>query len=160
MGAFLLVSWTALGAPAIGQVPTLPPVVDADVERTLRLADADDDGAISRNEAIRAKLSLSEKKTFDDVDQDHNGLITLFELGEALRARIRAWDSGADRDGDGELNEEEAGSSPSLSKVFVHADANRDGRVSRQEYEAFSRQDLYGNVDLPSVVPNIFEKRF
>jgi Ca2+-binding EF-hand superfamily protein len=151
----------ALAAIALAQTPAAPGV-DAELQRTFRQADADGDGALTRDEAIRAKLSLSKKETFDGVDKDHNGLVTLFELGDALQSRLRAWaaDAGVDRDGDGELSEDEATSEPAISAVFGGADADHDGKLSRDEYESFSRRNLYGNVDLPSVVPSIFEKKF
>ena len=58
------------------------------------------------------------------------------------------------------LQQDEAEAAPSVGKVFNQADTNLDNRVSRQEYETFMQRDLYGNVDLPYVVPNLFEKRF
>jgi Ca2+-binding EF-hand superfamily protein len=155
-------AWAAMASAALAQT-TPAPDLDPDLEQTFRQADSDRNGAIDRNEAIRAKLSLSEKETFDGIDRDRNGLVTLFELGDALQARIRDWASGvesADRDGDGELSEEEARSASSLSQIFGRADANRDGKLNQEEYETFSRRNLYGNVDLPSVAPNLFEKRF
>jgi Ca2+-binding EF-hand superfamily protein len=152
----------ALAAPTAAQ--TVPPVgTDATLEETFRRADADGNGALTRNEAIRAKLSLSDKKTFNSVDNDQNGVVTLFELGDALQKRIRSWSSdvgSADRDGDGELSEEEARSNSSLSQIFRSADRNKNGKMDRDEYETFSRRNLYGNVDLPYVAPNIFEKKF
>jgi Ca2+-binding EF-hand superfamily protein len=158
---FVLLS-AMLSAVASAQTPVVAPL-DPALEETFRRADLDTDGALSRNEAIRAKLSLSEKKTFDSIDQDRNGLVTLLEMGEALQARIRGWSSdleSADRDGDGELSEAEAETTSAMSQIFQRADENRDGKLNRAEYESFSRRNLYGNVDLPSVVPNIFEKRF
>jgi Ca2+-binding EF-hand superfamily protein len=154
--------WLALAAAVSAQTPAVP-ALDSGLEETFRLADTDANGALTRNEAIRAKLSLSDEKTFNDVDADQNGVVTLFELGNALQASVRNWSSGiesSDRDGDGELSEEEARSAPSMSSIFVRADRNRDGRLNRAEYETFSRRTLFGNVDLPSVAPNIFEKRF
>jgi Ca2+-binding EF-hand superfamily protein len=158
----LFASCLAIVAPVAAQ-PAALPSTDAPLEEAFRQADADHNGALTRNEAIRAKLSLSDKKTFDGVDSDHNGVVTLFELGDALQARIRSWASdlgSADRDRDGEISEDEARSTASLSDIFRRADSNRDGKVDRDEYETFSRRNLYGNVDLPSVAPNIFEKKF
>ena len=96
----LFASCLALGAPVAAQ-PAALPSTDAPLEEAFRQADADHNGALTRNEAIRAKLSLSDKKTFDGVDSDHNGVVTLFELGDALQARIPRyfpWQFGVDFD--------------------------------------------------------------
>jgi hypothetical protein len=66
----------------------------------------------------------------------------------------------ADRDLDGELQEAEAATAPSAGKIFKQAVTNRDNRLTQEEYETFQRRDLYGNVDRPYVVPNLFEKKF
>lgn len=155
-----LASCLALAAVAMAQTPSVPEL-DPEFERRFKEADLDRNGGISPDEASQAKFSFS--RTFEDVDRDGNGLVTLVELGQTFQSRMRSWLSGvatADEDKDGYLSEEEAAKSPPLSKVFQQADADRDGRVSRQEYETFSRRDLYGNVDLPYVVPNLFEKKF
>jgi Ca2+-binding EF-hand superfamily protein len=160
--SFLFVFAIVFAAPVAAQTAALPPT-DAALGEAFRQADADGNGALTRNEAIRAKLSLSDKKTFNSVDTDHNGVVTLLELGDALQARIRSWASdvgSADRDGDGEISEDEARSNSSLSEIFRTADRNRNGKMDQAEYETFSRRNLYGNVDLPSVAPNIFEKKF
>ena len=142
------------------QTPS-PRPVDEKLEERFRRADTDADGALSREEASAAKFSFS--RSFEGIDTDRNGLVTLYELGDALQVRMRAWFSGvdaADRDKDGELTEAEAAAAPSVGKVFKQADTNQDNRLSRQEYETFMQRDLYGNVDLPYVVPNLFEKKF
>jgi hypothetical protein len=154
----LLSGSMALAVAVAGQETSLPGP-EGSLEETFRSADTDANGALSRNEALRAKLSLSEKETFDGIDSDKNGLLTLVEIGDALQGRIRAW-TGSDRDGDGELTEEEAGSTAWLAHIFRRADNDRNGKVGPDEYETFSRRNLYGNVDLPSVAPNIFERKF
>jgi Ca2+-binding EF-hand superfamily protein len=150
----------AVAAAAMAQTSSVPEL-DSEFERRFKEADLDRNGGVSPKEADQARFSFS--KTFQEVDRDGNGLVTLAELGRAFQSRMRGWLSGvetADENKDGYLSEEEAAKSPSVSKVFTKADADRDGRVSRQEYETFSRRDLYGNVDLPYVVPNLFEKKF
>ena len=97
---------------------------------------------------------------FDTLDHDGNGTVTLFELTESISAKMKEW-LGADSDGDGKVTEKEAKkSSHSLTDVFTRADANGDRAVTREEYEQFSQRSYYNNVDMPSVVPNIIEKRF
>jgi Ca2+-binding EF-hand superfamily protein len=142
------------------QTPS-PPAVDREVQQKFLQADTNADGALSREEAVAAKFSFS--RSFDGIDADRNGQVTLYELGDAMQVRLRAWFSGvdaADRDKDGELTEAEAAAAPEVGKIFKQADTNQDNRLSQQEYETFHRRDLYGNVDLPYVVPNLFEKKF
>lgn len=43
-----------------------------------------------------------------------------------------------DRGGRGALGEAEAAAYPPLANDFIHADLNRDGRVSRAEYERWA----------------------
>lgn len=156
----LLVGALTIPIGAAAQTPS-PPAVDEEVQRKFLSADTNNDGSLSREEATAAKFSFS--RSFDGIDADRNGQVTLFELGDALQSRLRGWSSGldaADRDKDGELTEAEAATSPELGKIFKQADTNRDNRLSQEEYETFQRRDLYGNVDLPYVVPNLFEKKF
>ena len=40
-----------------------------------------------------------------------------------------------DRNGDGSIDENEAAAYPPLANDFIYADKNRDGRISRREYE-------------------------
>lgn len=43
-----------------------------------------------------------------------------------------------DRAGSGSLGSEEAEAYPPLANDFIHADRNRDGRISRAEYERWA----------------------
>ena len=43
-----------------------------------------------------------------------------------------------DRNGRGVLGETEAAAYPPLANDFIHADLNRDGRISRAEYERWA----------------------
>lgn len=149
----------AVSTAVSAQTPS--PGVDQRLQERFRQADVNADGSLDPAEAATAKFAFS--KSFENVDTDRNGLVTLFELGDALQTRMQSWFTdldAADRDKDGVLSEAEAEAAPSVGKVFKQADTNFDNRVSRQEYETFMQRDLYGNVDLPYVVPNLFEKRF
>ena len=44
-----------------------------------------------------------------------------------------------DRRGAGSLSSDDAEAYPPLANDFIHADANRDGRVSRAEYERWAK---------------------
>ncbi len=46
-----------------------------------------------------------------------------------------------DTRGSGELSGAEANAYPPLANDFIHADSNRDGRISRAEYERWARQN-------------------
>ena len=45
-----------------------------------------------------------------------------------------------DRRGTGYITSDEADAYPPLANDFIHADLNRDGRISRHEYESWVRQ--------------------
>ena len=155
----LMLCGIAVSTAVNAQTPS--PAVDEKLENKFRQADTNADGGLSQSEAATANFAFS--RSFEDVDTDRNGLVTLYELGDAMQLRMRSWFSevdAADQDKDGVLTEEEAAAAPSVGKVFKQADTNGDSRVSRDEYETFMQRDLYGNVDLPYVVPNLFEKRF
>jgi Ca2+-binding EF-hand superfamily protein len=157
---FLAFYVLAASTAAAAQTPS-PSAVDRNLQEKFRQADANADGSLSREEATAANFSFS--RSFAGIDADRNGQVTLYELGDALQSRLRGWFSDidvADRDQDGELTEAEAATAPSAGKIFKQADTNRDNRLTQEEYETFQRRDLYGNVDLPYVVPNLFEKKF
>ena len=157
---FLVLCGLTVSTAAAAQTPS-PPAVDKQIQQKFLQADTNADGALSREEAASAKFAFS--RSFEGVDADRNGLVTLYELGDAMQSRLRDWYSGldaADRDKDGELTEAEAATAPQVGKVFKQADTNQDNRLSQEEYEMYQRRNLYGNVDLPYVVPNLFEKKF
>jgi Ca2+-binding EF-hand superfamily protein len=155
-----LVGSLLLALPVLAQTPTGSgtPAGDAGFTERFRQADTNGDGSLSEEEARKANFEFS--RDFNSVDRDHNGLVTLFELGEALQAHIGNWTS-ADANHDGKVTEEEARKgAPSLASIFFRADMNGDRVVDREEYETYTRRQLYDNVDLPYVVPNIIDKRF
>lgn len=151
-----------LAAPAGAQVPMptaepLPP----EIENQFRAADLDRDGSLSKQEAQRGKVTFSEQ--FDSIDADRNGIVTLFELGARLQTSMRRWLSdwdAADKDRDGKLSADEVRAAPSSVRSILTGSANAAQAPTRDQYESLARRQLYRNVDMPSVVPNIFEKRF
>jgi hypothetical protein len=59
---------------------------------------------------------------------------------EALRQQVQAEFLGADRDGDGYLSRPEtAGRFPLIEREFERVDADRDGRISPQEFARLRR---------------------
>ncbi len=135
------------------KIPDLPP----DLQQRFKQADLNSKGGLTKAEAGSAGFAVEE--SFDAVDTDRDHIITLYEISTYLAGRARDWAS-ADSDGDGAVNPEEAAKSPSLAKIFSKADRDGDGLVRKEEHEAFSQTTLYQNVDLPYVVPNIFNKKF
>jgi hypothetical protein len=47
-----------------------------------------------------------------------------------------------------------------LSDSFGRADADGDGVITRTEVEGLSQRTYYRDAEMPSVAPNIIEKRF
>ena len=143
---------------AIAQTPVIPkiPDISASVQEHFQAADADHSGGLDRAEALGAGYS---PEKFDAVDTNHDHIITLYEISVYLTQRARDWAS-ADTNGDGVVTRDEAAKVPSLAKVFSKADRDGDGVVRREELDAFSETELYQNVDLPYVVPNIINKKF
>ena len=134
---------------------------DSRFAERLRQADANGDGVITPEEARAAHLWF--KDSFDSVDTDHSGTVTLFELGQALQQRLSRWLSdfdAADANHDGVVTEDEAARAPSVADKFTTIDRGTDHAVSRQQYESYATERLFRDSDLPSVAPNIFEKRF
>ncbi len=126
-----------------------------------RQADTNGDGRITEDEARAAGLWFTQD--FNSVDTDRNGTVTLFELSQALQQRLSRWLSdfdAADANHDGRVSEDEAARAPSIAEAFTTIDRNKHRAVSRPEYESYAIDRLYRNAELPSVAPNIFEKRF
>ena len=149
----LLAASGAGAQPTPAKVPELP----ADLQQKFKQADITNRGGLNKAEAASAGFAVKGK--FDDVDADHDHIITLYEIGTYLAAQTKAWAS-ADTNGDGVVDRAEADKVPSIAKIFTNVDHDGDGIVRKEEYEAFSETTLYQNVDLPYVVPNIINKKF
>ena len=68
-------------------------------------------------------------------------------------------DHDPDTDRDGRISAAEAARHGELGKTFGRID-DGDGYVTTEELELFGERSYYDHGDLPSVAPNIFEKRF
>jgi hypothetical protein len=126
-----------------------------------RAADTNGDGVITADEARAAHLWF--EQDFDKVDTDHGGTVTLFEFGQALQQRLSRWLSDfntADANHDGRLTKGEAQRAPGIAEAFKAMKRNQGSTVTRGEYESYAIDRLYRNSELPSVAPNIIEKRF
>ena len=149
-----LAAASVVGAqPTPAKVPELPP----ELQQKFKQADITNRGGLNKAEA--ASAGFAAKGQFDDIDADHDHIITLYEIATYVGAKSKEWAS-ADTNGDGVVSREEAEKVPSLAKIFTNVDRDGDGIVRKEEYEAFSETTLYQNVDLPYVVPNIINKKF
>ena len=136
-------------------VPTMPQL-SSDMQQRFKQADIEQKGGLTKSQAESAGF---DKDRFDSIDSDHDGIVTLYELGTYFARRTSDW-AKADTNGDGVVTREEAEKVPSLKAIFDKADKDGDGVVRKEEYEAFSETTLNQNVDLPYVVPNIINKKF
>jgi Ca2+-binding EF-hand superfamily protein len=101
--------------------------------------DANNDGKISKQEA-RGKLT----DNFAALDANKDGFLDRAELRRVALALLQAQNPAMnpldfdahDRNADGRLTPDEVRGTM-LEKLFREIDANNDGRISREEFEAF-----------------------
>jgi hypothetical protein len=161
--AILVLLTTGALVPAFADDPA-PAATSGAVafEAEFKRADVDKDGKLSEEEAVAAGFFTD--GSFKDVDEDRNGTVTLFELGDALQQRLRQWTSDgerADTDKDGYVSEEEAeAAGPSFLEIFKRANHTGDGRIARDKFDVYVRESYYSETSDRGVVPNIIEKRF
>ena len=153
------VTLMVLAGTVWSQTPTAAP--DSRFAERFRQVDANGDGVITKDEARAAHVWFGQD--FNSVDADHSGTVTLFELGQALQQRLSRWLSdfdAADTNHDGQVSADEAARAPAVADAFTTIDRSKQQAVSRQEYESYATERLWRDSELPSVAPNIFEKRF
>ncbi|MEO8604448.1 MAG: hypothetical protein ABI629_17890 [bacterium] len=155
---YLVLAAAALlwGVAATAQPKPTPDLVPREVTVKFEVADLDNSGSLTRDEAIKGGFSAN---AFGAVDADKDGTVTLFEIGSYLVTRNKQWE-GADTNHDGYISKDEAAAVPDLKRSFDQADADHDGILRKQEHEAWAQTTLYQNVELPYVVPNIINKKF
>ena len=151
-----------LAASARAQAPKpTSPGRESELAERFNRADANRDGRIDNAEARAAGLWFQDD--FSGVDTDRSGTVTLFELGQALQQRVRSWMSefdAADLNHDGQVTEAEAKQAPNLWTMLTSGRRGQPSTVSRSEFESYAVDRIYRYGELPSVVPNIIEKRF
>ncbi len=152
-----LVTVLVLAGAGWSQTPRPTGAPDSRLTERFRQVDLNGDGVITPDEARAAHL-LS-PRDFESVDADHSGTVTLFELGQALSRWLADFDA-ADANHDGKVTADEAARVPTLATMFTTINRDQHKAVSRQQYEAYAIQRLTRDSELPSVAPNIFEKRF
>jgi len=114
----------------------------------LMKADADGDGAITKDELVQARQKLGGQmadRLFDRFDANKDGQLTKDELPERAAERIMK----ADADNDGAVTKEELqaareklGRHPGGVALFRHFDRNGDGTLVATEVPAFARERL------------------
>jgi hypothetical protein len=101
---------------------------------------------------------VDQRNSFDSLDADRSGTVTLAEITGAIAAKVQGWLS-ADTDHDGRISVAEAQGHGELGTTFGRID-DGDGYATQEELQRWGERSYYGAGDLPSVAPNIFEKRF
>ena len=98
-------------------------------------ADTNSDGVVTRAEFIAYRDAR-----FTKFDRNKDGVISPADLPRLAKRKPEALDrlmgamGGADGNGDGAISRSELAQSPPM--MFDRADADRDGRVTKAEYDA------------------------
>ncbi|HVM95348.1 MAG TPA: hypothetical protein VMT89_03110 [Candidatus Acidoferrales bacterium] len=159
----LLATTSLLILTSVGMAQTPQPTAvehQSQFAERFRRADTNGDGVISESEARAAGLL---KDDFYGIDADHNGTVSLFELSQAMQKKLGQWMSdfdAADTNHDGKLSQEEIKHAPGVEKMLSSGDRPDLQNMSRPEFESYALDRLYRNSELPSVAPNIIEKKF
>ena len=114
----------------------------------IKQLDKDNDGRVSRAESAQAATERANKR-FDELDANKDGYLTQEEVDAARKnmrdkMKKRAVDhwKDADKDGDGAISRAEAEASmPMLNRRFDELDANKDGKITRDEMPQGKRMD-------------------
>lgn len=108
----------------------------------LNNADTDSDGSISKAE-FDAYYAKHNARHFKEMDANKDGKITSDEMQGGRKHEMGSNDgtahldkrfATADANHDGGLDKKESAAMPMLEAYFDKVDANKDGKVTRQEY--------------------------
>ncbi len=130
-------------AVAAGQGVITKQERDARIDQAFNALDTDKSGSLSRAEIEQNAPALVD--SFDQIDSNHNGVISRKEFKSAILAaakRQRAFIDNlakADKDKNGMLSREEAKALPNLSAHFDEIDANHDGQLTLKEISDYVR---------------------
>ena len=116
---------------------------DARIDQAFNALDTDKSGSLSRGEIAQNAPALSDN--FDQMDSNHNGVISRKEFKKAIldaAKRQRAFIDNlarADKDKNGTLSREEARALPNISAHFDEIDSNHDGQLTLKEISDYVR---------------------
>jgi Ca2+-binding EF-hand superfamily protein len=124
-------------AGAEPEAPQGPGRVQMD-DALFKRMDANGDGVVTREE-----FDASNARRFQEMDANNDGKVTREEMdvrvNQAMRNGLRHFEerfSSADLNRDGVLDRVEAQAMPVMEVFFDQVDANKDGKVTREEYFA------------------------
>ncbi|ALN81717.1 EF-hand domain-containing protein [Lysobacter antibioticus] len=127
-----------------GTATASPPDGTATPRAHLKI-DANQDGAISREEAAKHPR-LAEK--FDSLDKNRDGKLDASERPQHRGGREHGGGrgghggiAGLDADGDGRISQVEAAKFPRIGESFAKIDRNRDGYLVRSELRAYHESE-------------------
>ena len=150
-----LISTLVVAALASGALATLPALAKGgqnhemrgqmdgqDMRPSFAELDADSDGNVTI-----AEMKAFGAKRFGEQDADGNGVLTAEELSAAMVARaaeratnrVERMIEWRDTNGDGGLSQDEL-SGDGGQRMFAHVDADDDGVITTEEFEAASTQ--------------------
>jgi len=112
--------------------------------------------------AASSSFFFFSRSSFADTDRDHDGYVTLFDLGKSVQSSLQQYldqHDKSDADHDGYVSKSEAGDGP-LSTVFDRVDQDHDGRLSRDEVMDDVTHGYYSEQATQPIVPNIIEEHF
>jgi Ca2+-binding EF-hand superfamily protein len=150
----------ALAVSVLAAEPT-PAPTPRRIDHAFEKADADKDGQLSKQEAAAGGLFTAE--AFYETDDDGDGYVSLFELGEAVAAHTRGWLDEHDKhdtNDDGHIDRNEATFGTRIYTVFDRADKNKDDQIDSQEMKDWAASSYYSESASYPIVPNIINKKF
>ena len=139
----------------------LPKPASNPMDGAFEKADTDKDGKLSRDEAMSGGVYSGE--AFDATDEDADGFVTLFELGEAVVKHSQGWMDEHDKhdaNEDGQVDRNEAEFGTRIYTVFDRADKNKDDMLDSQEMKDWAASSYYSESASYPIAPNIINKKF
>src|SRR5262245_10293489 len=150
----ILVLWLVMPAAAWPQTPGVS--TEPETQNAKPPAPSGNEGRRSLTEQESHNGRFFAPEPGNTLDSDGNGTVTIFELGDSVRKRITKERSSADTGG-----ESPSGAPTPQFKAPKNAAARRvDSSGQRSTYESFRSRQMNETGSLPSVAPNIIEKRF